>query len=177
CSVSYNLVENELKNRSRPKIAMFESLSKPDWRSAGDVNSSECNIPMPITSDMSKADCLRQILLTTPVYDGVTFDGDKAYSKVDLLPFARYVSNNSDTIQSLLGVKTRGDLHKMPTRQFAEFIAMVNLRHFNCKGTNKGGEKIYYYKLDQDDLMFNLNVMKRRESDDNGNYELENREI
>lgn len=167
----------ELEMRPREKILTFCEMMDLSKASSLTQCLSEKGVHGTFASKHKQARLLRGIFFTTPVYDGLSFDAEVQYCKDDLDLFVEYVSGNKDQIEEELGVKIRKDLFKMPTRQLAVFLEMVNLDHYQscCKVRNK--KKLYYYKIDAKRILMNIAVRDRRQRVTCDFHELELRRI
>ena len=70
----------------------------------------------------------------------------------DLDPFKTEVRHSARELHRLFKVQVRGGLDKDPMSQLKALLALVGLKTVKVKGTNVGGKKTYFYRVDAERL-------------------------
>lgn len=113
---------------------------------------------------------LYKILGNTPYFINGKFDGSITFNSNDLSKFADEMIKLKPYIENHLKINVRKDIKNKPVQQLTEIIKLVGLKHWNGKAQVINGNKIYNYKLANDQLNFVNVVLENRKTQNGWDY-------
>ncbi|ACL58292.1 hypothetical protein [Methylobacterium nodulans] len=92
-----------------------------------------------------------------------SFDAEAVLDTRDLQTLARFMIDNKEPLESLLGCEVRADVLKKPAQQLGQVLGLHGLAHTGAGTLKISGRKIRRYRLDATALSAMEGIVARRE--------------
>jgi hypothetical protein len=158
--ISADLVIEDDHGKLRRQVIMYEKVIALKVRGAtselaskkiaGDTNKQLTN--KLFKDGWTGAGLLRDLFFKTPIFDGEAFLSDVELQSDDLTAFAKKSKKLKGLVETQLEVMTQSDVEVKAVQHLNKLLATVGLGTVKTRVINKGGTKIYIYKLDQSKL-------------------------
>lgn len=158
--ISADLVIEDDHGKFRRQVVMYEKVIALKVKGAtselaarkiaGDTNKQLTN--KLFKDGWTGAGLLRDLFSKTPIFDGEAFLPDVELQSDDLTAFAKKSKTLKGLVETQLEVMTQSDVEVKAVQHLNKLLATVGLGTVKTRVTNRGGAKIYIYKLDQSKL-------------------------
>jgi hypothetical protein len=115
-----------------------------------------------IVSEMNRADAVSHLLGLTPLLKDGRFCPETIIDQSDLKQLVETMVPGRASVENVLGIEVRSDIHTKPVQQLGALLGLVGLKLERVQTQKDQGRKIYRYRLEPDSLGRMKGIVERR---------------
>jgi hypothetical protein len=160
---SEGLIELDDRRRFRRKVALYETafLDPCVANRIGDRNHFDGR-PNIIVSEKNRADAVSHLLGLTPLLKDGKLCADTIIDQSDLGKLVEKMVSAKASVENVLGVEVRSDIHNKPVQQLGAVLGLVGLKLERVQAQKEQERKIYRYRIEPESLGRMQGIVERR---------------
>jgi hypothetical protein len=159
---SEGLIELDDRRRFRRKVSLYETaFAHSTTNGIGDRNQFDGRLNI-IVTEKNRADAVSHLLGLTPLLKDGKPCAETIIDQSDLGKLVEKMVSAKASVENILGIEVRSDIHIKPVQQLGAILGLVGLKLERVQTQKDQGRKIYRYRLEPDSLGRMKGIVERR---------------
>jgi Origin of replication binding protein len=160
---SEELIELDDRRRFRRKVTLYETAFANPCLTNGidDRNRFDGRLNI-IVTEKNRADAVSHLIGLTPLLKDGRFCPETIIDQSDLGKLVETMVSAKTSVENVLGIEVRSDVHMKPVQQLGALLGLVGLKLERVQTQKDQGRKIYRYRLEPDSLGRMKGIVERR---------------
>ena len=173
---SEGLIALDDRRRFRRKVSLYETaFGNPMTNPIGDRNHFDGQLKL-IVSEKDRASAVSHLIGLTPLLKDGKFCPETIIDQSDLGKLVETMVSAKASVENVLGIEVRSDIHIKPVQQLGALLGMVGLKLERVQTQKDQGRKIYRYRIEPEFLERMKGIVERRKDLSQSRFESSRKE-